>query len=199
MNISWNDLGNAQKAGDYPFRDGTITVTFAEIAAWHENPTAKFQLMRKHPIQGPVKYVLGKQTDEKSKPARSAYLPKQQRRFVALTTNDPATELKPCCTAQTLNQGADHPTPRSANFSPRERAARSTNHCGACCKRSLANLSRGRRSCLRSHLPFATDDGLRSRAITIFGILISGDERSNNDDFPEAVNRPIRRWETACL
>jgi hypothetical protein len=92
MNISWNDLGNAQKAGDYPFRDGTITVTFAEIAAWHENPTAKFQLMRKHPIQGSVKYVLGKQTDEKSEPFKDQLIYQSSNGDSwHLTTNDSAT------------------------------------------------------------------------------------------------------------
>ncbi len=48
MNVSWNDLNNVRGAGDYPFRDGTITVTFAEIAIWKNNPDAKFELMRKH-------------------------------------------------------------------------------------------------------------------------------------------------------
>jgi hypothetical protein len=28
MNISWSDLNNLLDAGDYPFRDGTISVTF---------------------------------------------------------------------------------------------------------------------------------------------------------------------------
>jgi hypothetical protein len=32
MNVSWIDLNNVQEAGEYPFRDGTITVTFAEVA-----------------------------------------------------------------------------------------------------------------------------------------------------------------------
>jgi hypothetical protein len=32
MNVSWSDLNNVDQAGEYPFRDGTITVTFAEIA-----------------------------------------------------------------------------------------------------------------------------------------------------------------------
>jgi hypothetical protein len=31
MNLSWSDLNKVQEAGDYPFRDGTITVTFAEV------------------------------------------------------------------------------------------------------------------------------------------------------------------------
>jgi hypothetical protein len=70
MNISWSDLGNVQAAGDYPFRDGTITVTFADIDVWNKNPRAQFQLMRKHPIHVSVKYVLGKQTDEKIAPVK---------------------------------------------------------------------------------------------------------------------------------
>jgi hypothetical protein len=28
MNVSWSDLNNVQEPGDYPFREGTITVTF---------------------------------------------------------------------------------------------------------------------------------------------------------------------------
>jgi len=51
MNVSRSDLSNVQEAGDYPFRDGTITVTFAEMAVWKNNPSARFQLMRKHPVQ----------------------------------------------------------------------------------------------------------------------------------------------------
>src|SRR6202521_4179270 len=64
MNISWSDLNNVQDAGDYPFRDGTISVTFAEIAIWKKNPDAQFRLMRKHPIQSAFKYVLGRQIEE---------------------------------------------------------------------------------------------------------------------------------------
>jgi hypothetical protein len=52
MNVFWSDLNNVQEGGDYSFRDGTITVTFAEVAIWKNNPNAQFQLMRKHPIQG---------------------------------------------------------------------------------------------------------------------------------------------------
>jgi hypothetical protein len=66
MNISWTDLNNVQESGDYPFRDGTISVTFAEVAIWKKNPNAQFQLMRKHPIQSEFKYVLGKEIREKS-------------------------------------------------------------------------------------------------------------------------------------
>ena len=63
MTISWNDLNNVQEPGEYPFRDGTITVSFAEIAIWKRRPDALFQLMRKHPIQLRINYVLGKQIE----------------------------------------------------------------------------------------------------------------------------------------
>jgi hypothetical protein len=69
MNLTWNDLNNVQEAGEYPFRDGTISITFAEVAIWKKNPGAQFQLMRKYPIQGEFRYVLGKQIEEKSAPA----------------------------------------------------------------------------------------------------------------------------------
>jgi hypothetical protein len=60
MNVSWSDLNNVDQAGEYPFRDGTITVTFAEIAVWKKEADAQFQLMRKNPIQGQISYVLGR-------------------------------------------------------------------------------------------------------------------------------------------
>lgn len=64
MNVSWSDVNNVQEQGDYPFRDGTIFVTFAEIAIWQSNPTTRFQLLRRYPLLGPFRYVLGKQIDE---------------------------------------------------------------------------------------------------------------------------------------
>src|ERR1700761_1210221 len=64
MNVSWDYLNNVREAGDYPFRDGTITVSFAEIATWKTNPAAIFQLMRKCAVQGACKYVLGRQIDD---------------------------------------------------------------------------------------------------------------------------------------
>jgi hypothetical protein len=64
MHVSWNDVGNVQEAGDYPFRDGTITVTFAEISIWKMKPECQFQLMRKHPIQSVIRYVLGHEIEE---------------------------------------------------------------------------------------------------------------------------------------
>jgi hypothetical protein len=60
MNVSWDDLNRVQEAGRFPFRDGVITVTFAEVAIWKSSPDAQFQLMRKNPIQSGIEYVLGK-------------------------------------------------------------------------------------------------------------------------------------------
>jgi hypothetical protein len=64
MNISWSDLNNIQDPGDYPFRDGTINVTFSEIAIWKKSPNAQFRLMRLHPVRSTVKYVLGQHVGE---------------------------------------------------------------------------------------------------------------------------------------
>jgi hypothetical protein len=69
MYVSWSDLNNVQEAGDYPFRDGRVTVTFAEIATWKDNPHATFLLMRKNPVQGIPSYVLGQQLEDRSGPA----------------------------------------------------------------------------------------------------------------------------------
>jgi hypothetical protein len=71
MNVSWSDLNNIQEPGDYPFRDGTISVTFAEIAIWRMTPDTQFQLLRKYPLLGPFRYVLGKQIDEIAASANS--------------------------------------------------------------------------------------------------------------------------------
>jgi len=64
MNVSWGDVNNVQDAGEYPFRDGMITVTFAEVAIWKAKPDAQFQLMRKHPIKDRIGYVLGAQFEQ---------------------------------------------------------------------------------------------------------------------------------------
>jgi hypothetical protein len=63
MDVSWSDINNVQEAGDYSFRDGILTVTFAEIAVWKADPGARFQLMQKHPIRTDARYVLGRQID----------------------------------------------------------------------------------------------------------------------------------------
>jgi hypothetical protein len=91
MNLSWDDLNNVQEAGDYPFRDGTITVTFAEIAIWKNNPAARFQLMRKHPIQGAFKYALGRQIEEQPAPTESELIYESSNGDSWYLTRDPQT------------------------------------------------------------------------------------------------------------
>lgn len=91
MNISWSDLNNVQEAGDYPFRDGTITVTFAEVAIWKKNPGAQFQLMRKHPIQGAFRYALGKQIEENLAPSDTELIYESSNGDTWRLTRDPLT------------------------------------------------------------------------------------------------------------
>jgi hypothetical protein len=38
MNVSWSDPTNVDQAGEYPFRDGIITVRFTEIAVRKKEP-----------------------------------------------------------------------------------------------------------------------------------------------------------------
>jgi hypothetical protein len=59
LKIGWSDLNNVHLAGQYPFRDGVITVLELEIAIWRKHPEALFTLMRKNPIRDRVEYVLG--------------------------------------------------------------------------------------------------------------------------------------------
>jgi hypothetical protein len=60
LRIGWSDLNNVQEAGQYPFRDGMITVLESEIAIWRKHPEALFTLVRKNPIRDRVEYALGK-------------------------------------------------------------------------------------------------------------------------------------------
>ena len=90
MNVSWTDLNNVQEPGNYPFRDGTITVTFAEFTVWKNNPHAQFQLMRKHPIQSAPGYVLGKQI-EASAQEGSSLIYQSSNGDSWVLTRDPAT------------------------------------------------------------------------------------------------------------
>jgi hypothetical protein len=91
MNISWSDLNNVQEAGDYPFRDGMITVSFAEVAIWKKNPGAQFQLMRKHPIHGAFRYALGKQIEENLAPADTELIYESSNGDTWCLTRDPVT------------------------------------------------------------------------------------------------------------
>ena len=94
MNISWGDLNNVQEAGDYPFRGGALRITFAEIAIWKKNADAKFQLMRKHPVQGAVEYVLGKQIDERPAPAAEELFHESSNGDSWSVTHDPTTGVR---------------------------------------------------------------------------------------------------------
>jgi hypothetical protein len=60
LKIEWSDLNNVQEAGQYPFRDGVITVLELELAIWRKDPEALFTVMRKNPVRDRVEYVLGK-------------------------------------------------------------------------------------------------------------------------------------------
>ena len=60
MQMAWKDLNGGEAEGRYPFRDGTIDVTYLEIALWKKNPRALFDLMRKNPVREQVEYVLGR-------------------------------------------------------------------------------------------------------------------------------------------
>jgi len=94
MNISWSDLNNVQEAGEYPFRDGTITVTFAEVATWNKSPGAQFQLLRKHPLQGAFSYVLGKHIDERMASVNSELIYESSNGDSWSLTRDPATGVR---------------------------------------------------------------------------------------------------------
>ena len=91
MNVSWSDISNVQQAGDYPFQDGTITVTFVELAIWKSNPNAQFQLMQKHPIQRAPRYVLGKQVEEELAPGKLSPIYQSSNGDTWSLTKDPAT------------------------------------------------------------------------------------------------------------
>jgi hypothetical protein len=73
MRIAWTDLNNVQEAGDFPFRDGQITITFAEIAVWKNNPAATFRLMRKKQVQAQPQYVLGEQLEDRGPPSEKTF------------------------------------------------------------------------------------------------------------------------------
>lgn len=91
MNVSWSDVNNVQEAGDYPFRDGTVTVTFAELAIWKNNPNAQFELMRKHPLRNAPGYVLGKQIENGFARDEAALIYRSSNGNSWTLTRDPAT------------------------------------------------------------------------------------------------------------
>jgi hypothetical protein len=105
MNISWNDLNNVQEPGDYPFRDGTITVTFAELAVWNKTPGAQFQLMRKHPLHGAFRYALGKQIEDEMVPGNSELIYESSNGDSWSLSRDPATGARAVMHRPNLQSG----------------------------------------------------------------------------------------------
>jgi hypothetical protein len=91
MDVSWSDLNNVQEAGDYPFRDGHVTVTFAELAIWKNSPHARFLLMRKNPVQGAPSYVLGQQLEHRSEPVSEQVFHASSNGDSWSLSRDPAT------------------------------------------------------------------------------------------------------------
>jgi hypothetical protein len=73
MNVSWENLNRVCEPGEFPFRDGTIAVSFEEIATWQQNPGALFQLLRRHPIQDRPRYLLGRQVETETLPAEQHF------------------------------------------------------------------------------------------------------------------------------
>ena len=94
MHISWSDLNHVQEAGDYPFRDGSISVTFAEVAIWKNDPAARFQLMRRYPIEGPFRYVLGRQLEKDSDAADIELIHESSNRDAWSLARDPETGVR---------------------------------------------------------------------------------------------------------
>ncbi|MEA2817851.1 MAG: hypothetical protein QOI93_5721 [Rhodospirillaceae bacterium] len=92
MNVSWDDTNSVHEAGEYPFRDGTLVVTFVEVAIWRQDPGARFQLLRTHPIQAHPRYVLGRQVDAAAEapPAEKLFHESSNGDTWSLT-RDPAT------------------------------------------------------------------------------------------------------------
>ena len=43
IRIGWNDVGDPTKAGDYKFRDGTVTLTDEQIGLWIAAPAGYFE------------------------------------------------------------------------------------------------------------------------------------------------------------
>ncbi len=92
MNISWHDVNSIQQAGEYPFRDGTITVSVAELQVWQQRPNAQFLLMRKNPQQGAPEYVLGREIDERPFAGELIYESSNGDKWSL--ASDPATGVK---------------------------------------------------------------------------------------------------------
>ena len=57
--FTWKDVDHVVVAGEYPFRDGIITIKSKHLNVWKKNPDAKFTLTRFLPANpGSQKYGL---------------------------------------------------------------------------------------------------------------------------------------------
>ena len=126
MNVSWSDLNNVQEAGDYPFRDGTITVTFAEVAIWKNNPNAQFQLMRKYLTQTTPGYVLGKQIKGELPPDEASLIYQSSNGDSWVLTKDPATNAAAVMHRPNPNRADKYRTSKSKNSCRKARTALNT-------------------------------------------------------------------------
>ena len=60
IRIGWNDVGTPTKAGDYKFRDGTVTLTDEQIGLWIAAPAGYFEAAQASNSEpGHIRYLVG--------------------------------------------------------------------------------------------------------------------------------------------
>ena len=60
IRIGWNDVGDPTKAGDYKFRDGTVTLTDEQIGLWIAAPAGYFEAAQaSNSKPGHIRYLVG--------------------------------------------------------------------------------------------------------------------------------------------
>lgn len=57
--LTWSDIDQAKKPGQYPFREGVVTIADRHIAIWEMYPEAVFRAVRGTLFSGGVFYALG--------------------------------------------------------------------------------------------------------------------------------------------
>ena len=120
MNVSWNDLNNVHETGEHPFRDGTLTLTFVEIAIWRQDPEARFQLMRKHPIQEHPRYLLGRQVDSAANALPERLFYESSNGDTWSLTLDPSTSVRSVIHRPTAPSGGKLSEMENGNFLTKE-------------------------------------------------------------------------------
>ena len=84
---------------------GTLTVTFIELAVWKKTPGARFQVMRKHPIRGDFKYVLGRRLDDNPPAAEPELIYQSSNGDSWSLARDPATGARAVLHRPNLSSG----------------------------------------------------------------------------------------------